>query len=249
MADLANVHFIGLDNYRRLLADDLFLTACRNTLVFVLVGAPLNLALALALALALDRYEGPGRALLRLAFFTPAIVTTVAAALVFAWLYNDASPMNRALAGLGLPAVPWLSNPRLALPSLILFSVWRGFGYNMIIFLAALGGVPRELKEAVRVDGGGAWAEFRHVTLPALRRTLFVVFVGTVVGNIHFFVEPFVMTGGGPVDSTVSVMFLTYSEGFGRYNLGYASSIIYAVFLFFCLFNLWQGRVRRALES
>ncbi|MFZ2958064.1 MAG: extracellular solute-binding protein [Candidatus Ozemobacteraceae bacterium] len=249
IANLERVNFIGLDNFLRLMNDEIFRAGVWNTLWYLLAGVPLNICLALGTALVVDQASERLKPFLRVSFFLPAIVTTVAAATVWKWLFSLNSPLAEAFRLLGFSPIAWLSDPFFSLPSLILFSVWKGFGYNMIIFLAALANVPRQLLEAVEVDGGNWWHQFRYVILPSLSRTLIFVFVTTVAGNIHFFIEPYIMTGGGPLNSTMSVMLYTYQQGFKFFHLGYASSMIYSLFLFFCLFNFAQKKLRGLVES
>lgn len=249
LGDWRRVQFVGLENYARLFSDASFLASLRNTVVFIFIGTPLNILIALGLALTVEQFGSRWRQFLRLGFFLPTVVTAVAAALIFRWLLSAESPTGHLLAWLGIGPVQFLTDPTLSLPSLIAFAVWKGFGYNLVIFLAALQNVPRQLYEVVQVDGGGWWAQFWHVTIPSLRRTMFMVFVATVVTSSHFFVEPYMLTGGGPLDSSNSLMYYTYVQGFNRFNLGYASSVVYVLFFGFCVFNLWQRRVRAGLEE
>src|SRR6266508_3364068 len=155
-------------------------------------------------------------------------------AFVVVWCYIlsvDVGLLNNVLDAVGLPRVAWLSTPALAMPSIILIAVWRNLGFAMVIFLAGLQGIPTETLEAARIDGAGRWQEFRHVTLPLLRPTMAFVAVVTSAGYLQLFEEPFVMTGGGPLDRTLSVAMLMWEQGFKFFNLGYAGAIAYVLFI------------------
>lgn len=249
IADWRRVQFIGAGNYLQLAGDEIFLAGIKNTIVYIAIGTPLNVGLALFLALLVDRFTGWRQTGMRLTFFLPVIVTTVAAAMVWQWLYSGLGPLQTLFRSHGLEPIPWLTDPRLSLFSLILFSLWKGFGYHLVIFVAALQSIPRQLYEVIAIDGGGEWDCFRHVTLPSLRGTIFLVAVGSVVANLHLFMEPYILTGGGPLNSTMTVMLYTYQQGFKFFNLGYASAMVYSLFLCFVLFNIFQARVRKALHQ
>ncbi|EKD82184.1 MAG: ABC transporter sugar permease, partial [uncultured bacterium] len=210
---------------------------------------PANLIIALGLALAVNRFRGWKRHSLAMLLFLPSVVTTVASAVTWRWLYCQQSPINVAINWLGFGPYNWLNDPDLALPSLILFSIWRSYGLSMLIIMSGLELINRELYEAVRIDGGSHWSEFRHVTLPGLRRTFFAITVGVVVANIQFFIEPYVLTGGGPKDATMSLLLFSYNKAFGSFQLGYASAVITVLFVFFVIFNIWQKNIRQKLSQ
>ncbi|MBF0410226.1 MAG: extracellular solute-binding protein [Candidatus Riflebacteria bacterium] len=248
LADLSRVSFIGLENYYQLFSDKVFLQSVRNTALFVLVGVPLNLVLSLSCAIFINQPLGRMKTPIRTIMFIPAVTTAVAAAITWRWLYSyEFGYFNILLQKLNIDRIEWLTNPSLAWLSIILMSVWKGFGYNMIIFLAALQNIPRELNESVEMDGGNWWHKFIHVTIPFLQKTILFVFVATFVGYIHFFTEPLMLTGGGPLNSTTTLMMYTYFHGFKFYNLGYACSIIYSVFFFFIIFNFLQRKLRERI--
>ncbi len=249
ITDPSRAQFTGTQNYLRLYHDQVFWKSVKNTLTYILIGVPANLLIALGLALTVNCFKGWKRHLLAMGFFLPSVVTTVASAVTWRWLYCQQSPLNIAVNWIGLGPVNWLNDVDLALPSLIVFSIWRSYGLTMIILLAALELINRDLYEAVRIDGGSAWHEFRHVTLPGLRRTIFALVVGVVVANIQFFIEPYVLTGGGPKDSTMSLLLFSYNRAFGSFQLGYASSVISVMFAFFVIFNLWQQALRKKLNN
>jgi len=248
ITDPARAKFIALSNFHQLYRDQIFWKSVRNTLTYLCVGVPANLLIALTLALVVNRFTGWKRNLLAMGFFLPSVVTTVASAVTWRWLYCQQSPLNDLVNWLGFGPINWLNDADLALPALIVFSIWRSYGLSMIILLAGLELINRDLYEAVRIDGGSYWHELRHVTLPGLRRTLFALVVGSVVANIQFFLEPYVLTGGGPKDETISLLLFSYQRAFGSFQLGYASSVIVVLFAFFLLFNLWQQSIRRKLS-
>ena len=239
------VDIVGLDNYTRAFTDPLFLKAARNTAYFVIVGVPLTMGVALAAALALNRGITRFRAVFRLGFYTPVITSIVAIAVVWRFLLErDSGLFNTVLSWFGIDGPNWLGSTTWSMPSLIMMATWRNFGTGMIIFLAGLQSVPRTLLEAAEVDGANAWQRFRHVTLPLLRPTLLFVSVTTAAGYLQFFEEPFVMTKGGPLDSTLSVSMYTYKQfGFGNY--GFAASMSYIIFVVIAVVTAIQFRVLR----
>jgi multiple sugar transport system permease protein len=239
------VNVVGLDNYRRAFSDPLFRRAALNTAYFVLVGMPLTLGLALLAAVALDRGIHRLKGLFRLGFYTPVITSIVAVAVVWRFLLQqEFGLINTVLGWLGIPGPNWLGDPNWAMPALIMMAAWRNFGTAMIIFLAGLQAVPWSLHEAAAIDGAGAWKRFRFITLPLLRPTLLFVCVTTAIGYLQFFEEPFVMTNGGPLDSTISMSMYTYKQfGFGNY--GYAASMSYLIFVVIAVVTALQFRLLR----
>jgi multiple sugar transport system permease protein len=238
-----SVNVIGLDNFTKALSDPTFRKAAGNTAYFVLVGMPLTLVVALAAAVALDKGITRFRAVFRLGFYMPVITSIVAVAVVWRFLLQDPGGLiNTVLGWVGITGPNWLGDPNWSMPSLILMAAWRNFGTAMIIFLAGLQAVPGELHEAAAIDGAGAWQRFRHVTLPLLRPTLLFVMVTTSIGYLQVFEEPFVMTNGGPVDSTLTTSMLIYEQGFRFFNLGYASAIAYILFVIIAILAVIQFR-------
>lgn len=246
IGDPGSTRFVGLDNYRQLLETPLFWKALRNTLYFVLVGGPLSVAVSLGAALLVNARLVRWKPLFRSAFFAPWVTTLVAVALLWRYIYHPQyGLLNGALGILGLGPVDWLGDPRWAMPSIILLSVWKNFGYNMLIFLAGLQAIPEELYEAASLDGAGAWHRFRHVTLPMLGPTLVFVGVVTMITSFQIFSEPYVMTQGGPLRSTTTLMLFMYEEGFRWWRLGQAATIAVVLFLLTLLGTLIQLRLRR----
>ena len=247
LGDLGRLRFIGFDNYQRLLHSPLFWTALGNTAYFVVVGGPLSVAVSLGAALLvnarLTRYPG----LFRSAFFLPVVTTLVAVAVVWRYLYHPRyGLLNYALGLLGIPPIDWLGDPDWAMPAIILMAVWKNFGFNMIIFIAGLQNIPTPLYEAARLDGAGVWAQFRHITLPLLGPTFLFVALMTMIGYCQVFAEPYVMTQGGPVNRTLSIVLLMYEEGFRWWNMGYASAAAFLLFALILLGSLLQLQMRRS---
>ena len=246
LASLRNLRFVGLDNYAAVLHMPLFWKALGHTLYFVIVGVPLSLAASLAAALLLHSRLARWKGFFRVALFTPVVATLIAVAVIWRYLFQTRYGwVNYALGGFGIHPVDWLGDPRLAMPTIILFAVWKNFGYNMIILLAGLQVLPAELYEAARLEGASAWAQLRHITLPLLGPTLMTVSVLTMIGYFQLFAEPYVITQGGPLQSTLSVLYLLYEQGFNWWNLGLASAIAFVLFALTLAVTwtlLWFGR-------
>jgi multiple sugar transport system permease protein len=232
LGDVHNVRFVALHNYAAILKSDIFWTALGNTLYFSFVGGPLTVAVSLTAALLVNAKAARFKPLFRTLYFAPVVTTLVAVAIVFRFLYNPRfGALDRALGSLGLPAIDWLGDPRWAMPAIILLAVWKNFGYNMIIFIAGLQAIPDDLYEAARIDGAGAWQQFRHITLPMLGPTFLFVGIVTAIGYLQLFPEPYVMTYGGPLNKTLSAMMLMYKEGFRWWRMGYAAAVAFLLCL------------------
>jgi len=252
LADLANLRFAALDNYAYVLTLPLFWKSLGNTLYFVVVGVPLSIALSLFAAVLLQSPLARFKPFFRTALFAPVVTTLVAVAVIWRYLYHVRyGLLNDWLMHLGLSPIDWLGNPHWAMPAIILFSVWKGFGANMIIFVAALQAIPTDLYEAARLDGATRWQQFRFITLPMLGPTLFLISVLTMAGYFQLFAEPYVMTQGGPLESTVSVLYLMFEEGFRWWNLGRASAVAFVLFVLMAGTTqglMWLGRKRGGLR-
>ena len=237
LADPSTLRFIGLRNYTRLLQTPLFWQALTNTLYFVVVGVPVSIALSLCTALLLDSRFARWQAFFRTSLFSPVVTTAVAVAVIWRYLLHTRYGLvNQGLAVFGIAPIDWLGDPHWSMPSIIAFAAWKNFGYNMIILLAALQAVPRDLYEAARMDGAGAFRRFTDVTMPLLVPTLVLVGILTTSGYFQLFAEPYVMTQGGPLRSTFSMLYLMYEEGFRWWNLGNASAVAFLLFLvIFCV--------------
>jgi len=245
LADARNLRWVGLHNYGQLLQTPLFWRAIGNTLYFVVVGVPLSLAMSLGTALLLKSRLARFPGVFRTALFAPVVTTLVAVAVVWRYLFNPRYGwLNYALGGIGIGPIDWLGDPDWAMPAIIVFAVWKNFGYNMVIFLAGLQAIPEPLYEAARIDGASAWGQFRHVTLPMLAPIVAMANILTVAGYFQLFAEPYVMTQGGPLQSTVSVLYFMYEEGFKWWNLGSASAV--AFLLFVVIFGVTAVQLRLA---
>ncbi len=241
------VTFLGLDQYIGLFGNGQFLGALGVTFYFVLVGLPLTMALALLLALALNSGINRFRAVYRVGFYLPVVCSIVAVAVVWRFILQDEGVLNAALGAIGIDGPNWLNSTTWAMPAMIMMAVWRNVGTLMIIFLAGLEGIAPELLEASAVDGASRWRRFIHITLPLLRPTLLLGAILTSVGFLQFFEEPFVMTNGGPLESTLSVSYFIYNQfGFGNY--GTASAGSYVLFVIIALLSLVQFRLLRSQD-
>ncbi len=250
LGDLDRLRFVGFSNYLHLLQSPLFWTALGNTGYFVVVGGPLSVAVSLGAALLvnsrLTRFPG----LFRTAFFLPVVTTLVAVAVVWRYLYHPRyGLLNYALSLLGIDPIDWLGDPDWAMPAIVLLAVWKNFGFNMIIFIAGLQTIPTQLYEAARIDGAGAWREFRYITLPLLGPTFLFVALMTMIGYFQVFAEPYVMTQGGPANRTLTVVLLMYEEGFRWWNMGYASAMAFVLFALILAGTALQLKLRRREPS
>ena len=232
LADLHNLRFVGFGNYIDILHTPLFWKSLINTLYFVIVGVPLSIAVSLATALLLDSKFARCKDFFRTALFAPVVTTIVAVAVIWRYLLHTRYGLiNYTLGHFGIAPIDWLGDPHWSMPAIILFAVWKNFGYNMIILLAALQGIPGDLYEAARIDGASWSQQLRHITLPMLRPALLLVSIITVSGYFQLFAEPYVMTQGDPLQSTVSVLYFMYNEGFKWWSLGRASAIAFLLFV------------------
>jgi multiple sugar transport system permease protein len=227
----------GLDNYTALISDDRFLKALRNTFFYTIVSVPLGLSIALGLALALN-VRIRGIAWIRTAYFLPVVTSTIAIALVWQWIYSPQSGLlNQALGIFGIPPQKWLSDPVLAMPSIIAMSIWQGLGVNVIIFLAALQAIPSDLLDAASVDGAGHRARFRYVVLPLLTPAIFFTGVLSLISSFQVFDQVFVLVKPRPTDATITVVYFIYENGFKFFKMGYASAAAWVLFLIVALFT------------
>ncbi len=246
LADSDDLRFVGLGNYAELLRTPLFWKALGNTFYFVVVGVPLSIGLSLGAAMLLNGAANKLVGIFRTALFAPVVTTLVAVAVIWTYLLHTSYGMlNYGLASLGIEPVDWLGDPDWAMPAIILFAVWKNFGYNMVILLAGLQTIPNDLYEAARVDGASAWQRFLHVTLPGLGPMLLLVSILTMAGYFQLFAEPYVMTQGGPVESTVSVLYFMYEQGFRWWNLGFASAVAFILFVIMFAVTAVQYRLAK----
>jgi multiple sugar transport system permease protein len=235
--------FAGLDNVRALAADARFWRAVQNTFVFLVIHVPLQIVAALTLALALDR-PLRGRTFWRAAFFLPVVISGAVVAILWSSLYaTDVGLINQLLARIGVAPVPWLTDPRTAMPAIAVMVTWKNVGFYVIIYLAGLQYIPASCREAIALDGATAWQRFRHLTLPLLLpQTVLVVTLSTING-FQLFIEPYVMTGGGPLRRTYSIVLYLYTNAFSYQKMGYAATIGLALALIIGLVVWAQRRV------
>jgi multiple sugar transport system permease protein len=249
IGDPASARFVGLRNYADLLASPDFWVALRNTAYFALVGGPLTVLVALGAALLVDAPLARFKSFFRIIYFAPFVTTLVAVAVVWRYVFHHQyGLLNYALGALGLGPIDWLGDPHWAMPAIILVAVWKNFGYGMLVFVAGLQSIPEELYEAAELDGAGPWRRLVHVTLPSLRPTLLFVGVITMIGFFQLFAEPYVMTQGGPLGSTASVVLLMYEQGFRWWRMGYAAAIAFVLFLVILVPTLLQLRLQRETD-
>jgi multiple sugar transport system permease protein len=234
---------VGLENYSKLFDDETFRQASFNTAYFVVIGVPLTMILALAVAVGLNAGITRLKAVFRVGYYLPVVTSIVAVAVVWRFLLEpDSGIVNTLLGYVGIDGPSWLNSTTWAMPSLIVMAAWRNMGYLVVIFLAGLQVVPKEMHEAAAIDGAGAWNRFRHVTLPLMRPTLLFGGVVTMIGYLQFFEEPFVMTQGGPLDKTLSLAYYTYNQfGFGNYS--YAAAMAYVLFIVIAIITAVQFRL------
>jgi len=248
IGDPGTARFVGLGNFVALLHDPVFRKALRNTFYFVLVGGPLSVAVSLGAAVLVNSRLVRFKGFFRTVYFAPVVTTMAAVAVVWRYLYHPRfGLLNQILAWVGLPDVNWLGDPRWAMPAIILMAIWKNFGYNMIIFVAGLQGIPTTLYEAARVDGAGPLQQFRWITLPALRPMLVFVGIITMIGYFQLFTEPYVLTGGtgGPLNATLSLVMYMYKQGFRWWNFGFAATVALILFLIILAGTLVQMRLQR----
>jgi multiple sugar transport system permease protein len=235
--------FIGLGNYVDLLTKPELWKVIRNTLYFSVLKIPLDIALSLAIALLLNR-KLRGLALYRTAFFMPVISSAVAVSAIWRWIYNPHFGLANSLLKLvGLPPQTWLSDPNLAMPAVVLVALWKGLGYNVVIYLAGLQGVPAIYDEAAQIDGAGRWQRFWHVTWPLLSPVTYFILIMSVINAFKVFAQIHVMTpGGGPLGSTEVMVFYIYRLAFQEYHFGRAAAAAFILFAIIVTLTLLQRR-------
>jgi multiple sugar transport system permease protein len=247
LADSGNARWVGLANYANLLSDSLFWKSLVNTLYFVCVGGPLTVVVSLGAAVLVSSKLTRLSALWRTVFFAPVVTTLVAVAVVWKYLYDKQYGMlNLFLGKLGIEPIDWLGDGRWAMLAIIFLAVWKNFGYNMVIFVAGLQSIPEEMFEAARIDGANGWQTFWNVKLPMLAPTFLFVGVTTMIGSFQLFAEPYVMTQGGPLYRTYSLVMYMYVEGFRFWRIGFASAIAFVVVLIVLLATVIHVRLQRS---
>lgn len=249
LGDISRARFVGFKNYLNIFQNPLFWQAIRNTAYFVVVGVPLSVTISLLAALGIQSKLVRFKSLFRLSYFIPVVATLVAVAVIWRFIYHPRfGILNYLLAWFGIQPIDWLGNPKWAMPALIIMAVWKGFGYNMIIFIAGLQNIPESLYEAANLDGANAWQTFRHVTLPMLTQTTGFITLTSLISYCQFFAEPYIMTDGGPLNSTLSIVLLMYREGFKYWRMGYSAALAFILFGIILIVTLIQMRFRRNYE-
>ena len=237
------VRWAGLDNYRALPADPLFWKSLKNT-IFMVLGVPLGMAVSLGVAMLLNARVG-GMAFYRTIYYLPAIVPAVASSVLWIWVLSPQFGLvNVGLQALGIQGPEWLASEAWSKPSIILMGLW-GAGAGMIIWLAGLKGIPETLYEAAQIDGAGALASFRHVTLPMLSPYIFFNLIMGIIGTFQIFTQAYIMTSGGPVDSTLFYVYYLFNNAFRYFKMGYASALAWILFLIILaltLLQFWLGK-------
>ncbi|MDQ6827828.1 MAG: sugar ABC transporter permease [Gemmatimonadota bacterium] len=246
VGDVSNTRFVGFRNYADLLQNPTFWIALKNTFYFALVGGPLTVATSLGAALLVNAKAIRFRGVFRTIYFTPFVTTLVAVAIVWRYLYHPRyGLLNYALGFVGVHPIDWLGDPHWAMPAIIMLAVWKNFGYNMLIFIAGLQAIPGELYEAANLDGANTLRQFWHVTVPQLAPTFLFVGVVTMIGYFQLFSEPYVMTAGGPLRATTSLVLFMYEEGFRWWRMGFAAAIAFVLFIIILAWTLLQMWLQR----
>lgn len=238
--------WIGLGNYREAFSSDLFAKVLGNTFLYVLLSAPLSVACSLGLALIVNR-RIRGITIFRTLYFFPVVTSMVAVAVVWSWLYNPEFGLVNYLLGeiFGIDGPRWLLSTSWAMPAIALMSIWKGIGYNMLIFLAGLQAIPQTLHEAAMIDGAGPWRRFTAVTLPMLSPTTFFVFVITLIGSFQIFEQTYTMTQGGPASSTLTLSYFIFQNAFQYFRMGYATAMAYILFAVTLVVTIAQFRLQK----
>ena len=240
---VSSPEFIGLGNYQRIVADEMFWLTLKNTALFVLMSVPTGLALSLGLALAANT-KLRGLTFFRTAYFFPYIASMISVAIVFRWLYNsDYGLLNSFLGFFGINPIDWLGRCSTAMPAVALLAVWKGLGWNMTLFLAGLQAIPAHLYEAAQMDGAGRWRQFRDITWPLLSPTTFFVGVTSILGSFAVFDAAYVLSGGGVTRCMTFYMVYTYQQGFQNFDMGYAAALAWVLFAILGLITFIQFRV------
>ena len=222
---ISPMKYAGLSNYQKLLQDQYFLKSLRNTLVFLSIHIPLQIIIALGLAVILNQKIW-FRAFFRGAFFMPVVVSGVVVTIMWQQLYGyEMGSINLFLQALGFEKIGWLTDPQWAMPSIAIMATWKNVGLYIILFLVGLQSVPKSLYEASALEGATKWQQFWLITLPVINPTVIMVMILSTIGGFSLFIEPYVMTGGGPLNSTLSTVLYIYKQGFFYYHMGYAATL------------------------
>lgn len=242
---LTEIKWIGLDNYRRLVSDNLFFTSLRNVFFYAVLFVPSMILLSLSLAMALNR-KVPGMQVFRTLYYFPMITSSVAASTIWVWmLHKDYGLVNQLLGIVGIIGPAWLNDSDTAMLAVVMVTLWQGLGGNMIIYLAGLQGIPQHLYESARLDGANAWQMFQYITWPSLQTTTFFVVIMSLIGAFQLFDQSYIMTRGGPGHATLTTVFHIYQTGFSELKMGYASALAFVLFLIILTISLINIRINR----
>lgn len=247
LADYSRISFVGTKNYTTIINDQVFLKAIKNTLIYVIFGVPLVVIFSLTIAVLTKLGDNRFFRMMRIVFYSPSITNIVAIALVWTFLLNPSQHiglLNKLLGLIGIGPIGWLTDVTFSKMSLIILAVWRAIGINMLIFSAALEGIPDQMYEAAELDGATRWQQIWKITLPQLKFSTFFVVVTTIIGWLQFFEEPFVMTDGGPLNSTLSISLFIYRNGFQLNNFGYAAAGSLLLFVVIIIATTIQLRIQ-----
>ena len=245
LADWNYTQFIGFENYKKLFNDPLFWQSLKNTFYFVIVAGPLSVIVSLFTAVMLNSKLTLVKPLFRLAYFLPVVTTLVAVSIVWRFIYHPHFGLLNYLIGFfGIKPIDWLGTTTWAMPSIIIMAVWKNFGYNMIIFIAGLQNIPEQLYEAAELEGANGWQKFYKITLPMLAPTTLFISIITLIGFFQLFAEPYIMTQGCPLNSTLSIVQYMYQEGFRWWNMGYAASLAFVLFAIIFIGTIIQIKLR-----
>ena len=240
------MEWVGMKNFTRLFQDRLFFKSIGNTLIFLLIHIPLQIGIALGLALLLNA-KIRARGFFRAVYFLPVVVSGVVVTILWQQLYSfDYGVLNNILVAVGLPRIPWIVDPGIAMSSIAIMATWKNVGIYIVLFLVGLQGIPYELYEAAGLDGATTMKKFFHVTIPMLNPTIIAIVVLSTIGGFSLFIEPYVMTGGGPMQSTLSAMLYTYNQAFYFGHMGYAATLGFVFALIILAVVLLQ---RKFIES
>jgi lactose/L-arabinose transport system permease protein len=239
----ANLAFVGIDNYKRLMSDEIFHKALKNTFILLIIQVPIMVLLALILSSILNSALLRMKGFFRVTFFLPAVTSLVAYSIIFSIMLMNDGVINQVLAAVGLDAIPWLNDPFWAKASLILAMTWRWVGYNMVIYLAGLQNIPEEMYEAASMDGASKVRQFFSITIPQLKPVILFTVVLSTIGTLQLFDEPFVLTKGGPSDATLTIGMYLYQTGFRYFDFGYASTIAYVIVVLIAIMTFIQFKV------
>jgi multiple sugar transport system permease protein len=249
LGNFSNVRFVGFKNYLTLFEDPLFWAALKNTFYFVFLAGPLSILVSLVAAMLLNSKLVKFKSVFRLTYFVPVVTTLVAVAIVWRFVYHPRfGILNYLLGFLRIDPIDWLGDPFWAMPAIVLMAVWKNFGYNMIIFIAGLQNIPSYLYEAAEIEGANRWQQFKFITLPMLAPTTLFIGIITMIGFFQLFAEPYIMTQGGPLNSTLSIVQYMYQEGFRWWNMGYSAAIAFVLFFIIFAGTIIQFRVQKTTD-